>query len=169
MVSSDVPDVLSSRVWKRDLVRRFAGWALLGVVVLLAACQSSPRPAPVDARDLDPYGPDALCAYLLGIPEVGQEVFEQPVLAGTGGCVTCHSLEPDVRLVGPSLYGIATTAEGRVPDVIASNYIYLSIMEPDFYIVEGYDAGAMPDVYRDNLTEEQITNLVSYLMTLGDH
>ncbi|MEM7530945.1 MAG: 5'-nucleotidase C-terminal domain-containing protein [Chloroflexota bacterium] len=129
------------------------------------AIQPSPaRAAPVDARDLDPS--EALCAYEEGDTEVGQALFEQPVLGGMGGCKTCHSLEPDVTLMGPSLYGIATIAETRQAGMIPANYIYLSIMEPNSYIVEGFEAGVMPDHYADHLDEGEIADLVNYLMTL---
>jgi mono/diheme cytochrome c family protein len=145
--------------------QRLARWVWPALLLLLAACAAE-RPAPVDARDLDPFSPDALCAYHIGDPAAGEALFNRPVLAGTGGCATCHSLAPDTVLVGPSLHAIATTAETRVPGVIPANYIYLSIVDPDFHVVEGFDGEEMPDVYRERLSQEEITNLVSFLMTL---
>jgi hypothetical protein len=83
---------------------------------LLISCEPS-KPALVDARDLNPFSPDALCAYHIGDPEAGLTLFNQPVLASKGGCVTCHSMTPNTTLGGPSLSGIATIAEDRIEGV----------------------------------------------------
>ncbi|HRW08217.1 MAG TPA: cytochrome c [Caldilineaceae bacterium] len=120
----------------------------------------------VDARDLDPFADGSLCGWETADPVAGRALFEQRVLAGGAGCVTCHSLEPDVTLVGPSLHGIATTAFKRVIGVQTSNYIYLSIVDPNMYVVEGFPADTMPQNYATDLTEDEIANLVSFLMTL---
>ncbi len=40
----------------------------------------------------------------------GRAVFEQVSVNGTPGCITCHSLEPGVTVVGPSLAGVGTRA-----------------------------------------------------------
>lgn len=141
---------------------------ILGItltLLLLTACQQE-RPAPVDARSLDPFSPEAFCAWESGDPEAGRALFERPVLAGGPGCITCHSLAPGVSLVGPSLYGIAATAGERQPGMLPDNYIYLSIVEPASYVVSGFPANVMPDFYAERLSETEITDLVSYLMTL---
>ncbi|HRJ41897.1 MAG: c-type cytochrome [Caldilineaceae bacterium] len=137
---------------------------LIGSLCLLAACGKM-GPAPVDARDLPPFAEGALCAWHTGDPEAGREIFERPVLAGTGGCTTCHSLEPNVRLVGPSLYGVAATASARHESITPPNYLYLSIMAPNQFVVDGFPAGIMPDNYATELSEEEVTNLVTFLMT----
>lgn len=71
-----------------------------------------------------------------------------------------------MRLVGPSLHGIALTAMERQEGVIAPNYLYLSIIIPEHYVVKGYTSGLMPASYATELREEEIADLVSYLMTL---
>jgi nitric oxide reductase subunit C len=40
----------------------------------------------------------------------GRAIFEQASIHGTPGCITCHSPEPGVTVVGPSLAGIGTRA-----------------------------------------------------------
>jgi len=132
---------------------------------LLTGCSRQQQVA-VDARDLDPFSEEAFCAWHIGSPEIGQEIFERPVLADGAGCVTCHSRSPDTRLVGPSLYGVAVTAAERQKGIIPANYLYLSIVDPSFYVTPGFPADVMPGHYADTLSEEEITNLVSYLMTL---
>ncbi len=95
---------------------------------------------------------------------MGQELFNQNPLGNNAGCVTCHSVEPGVQLVGPSLAGIATTAAERVSGMSAEDYIRQSIVDASAYTVEGFPEGLMPS-YTD-LTPEQIDALVAYLMTL---
>jgi len=95
---------------------------------------------------------------------LGKELFNQNPLGQNAGCVTCHSTEPGVQLVGPSLAGIATTAAERVDGMSAEDYIRQSILEPNAYTVEGFPEGLMP-AYSD-LSPEQIDALVAYLMTL---
>lgn len=139
--------------------------SILCFSLLLVGCGRSAQVA-VDARDIDPFADGSLCAWQVADPAAGRALFERPVLAGGAGCVTCHSLEPDVILVGPSLHGIATTAFKRVIGVQTSNYIYLSIVTPNQHVVEGFPPDLMPGNYAVDLTEDEIANLVSFLMTL---
>jgi NitT/TauT family transport system substrate-binding protein len=75
------------------------------------------------------------------------------------GCVECHVEEMD----GPSLDGIAERAATRVPGLSAEDYIRQSIVEPDTYVVEGYQP-IMPEF--DTLSAGDVNDLVAYLMTL---
>jgi mono/diheme cytochrome c family protein len=149
-------------------MKRFGRLTFMLVLAWLAVSCAPARPEPIDARDLDPFSPDALCAYQLGDPKAGEELFNRPILAQKGGCATCHSLEPGKVLAGPSLHSIAETAEDRIPGVIAANYIYFSIIRPNYFVVEGFEADVMPTNYESELTREEITNLVSYLMSLSE-
>ncbi len=104
-----------------------------------------------------------------GDPEMGRRLFFEEVPGVNVGCRLCHSLEPGVRLVGPSLAGVATRAAQRVPGLSAEEYLYQSIVDPDAYVVPGYPAGTMPPDAQERLTEEQIQDLVAFLLTLtGD-
>ncbi len=98
--------------------------------------------------------------------DAGEALFNQSVIGTTPGCKTCHSLEPGAVIVGPSLAGIASVAASRVSGESAEDYLLQSILEPDVYLVEGYPAGVMPHVWRDQLSEDQISSLVDYLLTL---
>ncbi|MGZ8755600.1 MAG: c-type cytochrome, partial [Acidimicrobiia bacterium] len=82
------------------------------------------------------------------------------------GCRICHSLEPGRRLVGPSLAGVGTAAATRVPGLTAEEYLRQSIVDPDAYTVEGFQLGAMlPDIAH-KLSEQQLDDLVAFLLTL---
>ncbi len=79
-------------------------------------------------------------------------------------CSTCHSLEPEVRLVGPSLYGIATTAAERVSGQSAEDYIRTSILNPSDHIVEGFP-DAMQKNFAETLSADEINDLIVFLLT----
>jgi cytochrome c2 len=98
-----------------------------------------------------------------GDATAGQEVFEQ---VAAPACNTCHSLQPGEDLVGPSLAGIGTEAGNRVSGQSAQEYLRASIVAPDDHIVEGYSANIMPTSYGTQLTDQQITDLVAYLLSL---
>lgn len=96
----------------------------------------------------------------------GKDLFAQSVIGTEAGCSTCHSLEAGVTIVGPSLAGIGTTAATMVSGMNAEEYLRQSILEPDAYVTEGFPAGTMPQVWKDVLTEDQVNDLVAYLLSL---
>ena len=101
-----------------------------------------------------------------GSAQAGEKLFEQAAIENQAGCSTCHSLEPDMILVGPSLAGIANRAGERVAELSAEDYLRQSIIDPDAYTVEGFSASVMPLVWSSVLDEEQINDLVAFLLTL---
>jgi mono/diheme cytochrome c family protein len=96
----------------------------------------------------------------------GDELFQEATIGSLAGCKTCHSLEPEVVIIGPSLAGIGTLAESRVTGVLAADYLRQSILDPNAHLVEGFPANVMPNTYQKQLTEEQIEALVNYMLTL---
>ena len=97
----------------------------------------------------------------------GKDLYERTVLGSNAGCITCHSLKPDVVLVGPSLALIGRDAGGRQPGVSAAEYLRKSMTDPDAYVLEGFDPGRMPQDWEEQLTTAEIDGLVEYLLTLG--
>jgi nitric oxide reductase subunit C len=93
----------------------------------------------------------------------GSELFAATVLGNRAGCITCHSLEPGVQLVGPSLAGIGSVADTRVEGLDAERYLRQSIVEPNAHLVDGYEKDVMPGDYVLSLTDPQIQALVDYL------
>ena len=79
-------------------------------------------------------------------------------------CAQCHATVPDTIIIGPSLNGIATRAATRVEGYSAEEYIERSILIPDFYLVEGF-ADTMPTNFGKEITSEELSALVSYVMT----
>jgi mono/diheme cytochrome c family protein len=127
------------------------------VVVLLAACGGGGT-TETPATAVVPVGDAANGAALFSQPVIGEN--------NAPGCITCHSLQPDVVIVGPSQAGLGTRAETRVPGQSAEEYIRNSILHPDDYIVEGFPAGVMYQNYAEDLTQEQIDDIVAYTLTL---
>jgi nitric oxide reductase subunit C len=82
-------------------------------------------------------------------------------------CSTCHSLERDVVIIGPSLFGIADRAWYRVPGLSPEEYIRNSILYPSDYLVEGF-ADVMQKNFGDVLSSQEIDDLIAFLMTLED-
>ena len=103
---------------------------------------------------------------LLAQADAGRSLYFETTLGTNAGCRICHSLDPGVTLVGPSFAGVATRAETRVPGLSATDYLKQSIVDPDAYVVEGFPAGQMVPNYLDLLSEEDIDNLVAFLLTL---
>ena len=99
-----------------------------------------------------------------GDAQAGQLVFTE-VAAPT--CSSCHSVQAGDTIVGPSLAGIANVAGQMVSGQSAEVYLHESIVDPDAYLVEGFQAGIMPSNYGTQLSEQQINDLVAYLMTLN--
>lgn len=104
----------------------------------------------------------------VGNPSRGKELYNKTVLGprAAPGCITCHSLEPGVILVGPSHAGIASRADSIVQGLSAEEYLRQSIISPDAHVKEGFFPGIMYQKYEEDLTEQEIQDLVAYMMTL---
>lgn len=100
--------------------------------------------------------------------DAGRAIFDSRTQGARSGCAICHSLQPGVDLVGPSLAGIATRAADSVPGLSAEEYLLQSITAPDAFVVDGYPAGQMFPDLADVLTTTEIDQLVAFLLTLED-
>lgn len=101
-------------------------------------------------------------------PAMGEKIYYETAAGVNAGCRICHSLEKGETIIGPSFYGIADRAAERIPGMTAEEYLRQSIIDPNAYIVEGYPAGQMIQNFGDILTEEQIEDLIAFLMTLKE-
>lgn len=110
-----------------------------------------------------------------GDPERGRQLFQQEEIGQSDapGCTTCHSLESGEELVGPSLAGVASRAEARIekPDYTGEatsveGYLRESILSPNAHVVQGFAPGVMYQEFDDVLTEQDVDDLVAFLLTL---
>jgi nitric oxide reductase subunit C len=90
--------------------------------------------------------------------DAGKKLFAETVIGAQAGCITCHSLNPGETVVGPSMAGIGSRGD--------ADYIRESILDPNATLVEGFPADTMPNVWGDELSSEQVDQLVAYLLTL---
>lgn len=104
----------------------------------------------------------------VGDPARGEMLYNQTVIgAGSApGCITCHSLDEAVTLVGPSHFRLGARAGKIVPGTSAETYIKESIVDPDDYITEGFTEGGMYKNYGKELSNQEIADLVAFLLIL---
>lgn len=90
------------------------------------------------------------------------------------GCNACHGdpAAPGMATVGPELDNIGIIGAERVPDQDAPQYIYESILYPSVFIVAdcptGPCADVMPGNFGQRLTEQEMADLVVYLIEQRD-
>jgi cytochrome c553 len=123
---------------------------LIGFVLLLSGCAvSSPMSAPV-----------------AGDVERGAQLFAQGQKE-TPPCSTCHHTVTSEYgfSIGPNLAGIGERAGARVIGITEAEYLRQSILEPERYLVSGY-RDIMYPAYSAHLTEQNIQDLIAYLLTL---
>ena len=93
----------------------------------------------------------------------GQTLFE-----GAGGCTACHGTgtrAPNLRTAEEGVGTIGQRCADRVPGEDCKSYLYQSMVDPNAYVVEGFNP-IMPDVRR-TLSETQIWALVAYMQDQG--
>jgi cytochrome c oxidase subunit 2 len=83
------------------------------------------------------------------------------------GCTACHSTDGSI-LVGPSwkgVFGHQVTLQDGTTITADEAYLKESILNPSAKIVQGFP-DVMPKNFGDQLTEEQISDLIAYIKTL---
>jgi cytochrome c551/c552 len=79
------------------------------------------------------------------------------------GCAACHRSPTHIA---PSFVGIAERAATRRPPLSAAEYVYESITNPTAYVVDGFQP-AMPPNYPERLTDQELGDIIAYLLS-GD-
>ncbi len=148
--------------------------ALLAVFALaLSACggqkaaetaQPQPTNPPVEQPTKAPE-PTSAPAAVVGDAAAGEALFNQDTIGNAPGCKTCHSVEPNTVIVGPSLYGMADDAAEDNPDDPAA-FLRETIVDPNADIAGGFQPNIMYQNYGKDLSEQQIADLIAYLLTL---
>jgi mono/diheme cytochrome c family protein len=86
----------------------------------------------------------------------------EQVFGGAGGCTACHGLGTRA----PDLLGVAgSVCTERSPDLSCKEYLHQSLVDPNAYVVEGFQP-IMPDMSR-TLSSDEIWSLVAFLEAQG--
>jgi mono/diheme cytochrome c family protein len=84
-------------------------------------------------------------------------------------CIACHNLAADQTPtsrgpVGPNFGNLNENAANRVAGLSAEEYIHQSIVEPNAYIADNYPSGIMPQTFAQQMSEEEINAMVTWLI-----
>jgi nitric oxide reductase subunit C len=165
----DITDLIAFLDWVSKVDN--AGWPPRPILVTGATFPGTDRPLDPDATTAPAARPVEQSSNPIAL---GERVFRSAQPA----CSSCHSIVAGVNMAGPSLAGSSERAEttlksgdykGEAKDV--EGYLREAITHPSAHIAAGGMYGAngvsfMPATYRDSLSQEQIDQVVAYLMTL---
>lgn len=153
--------------------------ALLSIMLVLAACSdeavNDSTVEMVVGTAGEPVAETAIDPFEIGDPENGEELFNDQFQTR---CVECHTLDGRTHRPGPTLLGISKVAGLRVPGLSAAEYLRQSLLDPQAYIVGGFeDEPKQMEVYtiaepdengrmeKFTLTEEDLNDLVAFVLT----
>jgi mono/diheme cytochrome c family protein len=90
-----------------------------------------------------------------GNPTAGKQIF---TASAQPPCSSCHTLSAAgaTGQVGPNLDDVL---KGKSAD-----FIHESIVDPNAEIASGFSAGVMPQTYGDQLSDQQLADLVAFLV-----
>lgn len=85
------------------------------------------------------------------------------------GCAGCHNLalpqtDSEKGPVAPNMANYHENAPNRVAGEDAETYTHNSIVDPNAFVVPGYNPGIMPQNFTDRMSEEEIQGLVEWLL-----
>lgn len=92
-------------------------------------------------------------------PVRGEQIYTQDSRV-VATCTACHN---ENATGAPTLIDYAEVAGERVDGESAEEYTFYAIVEPGRYVVEGY-GNAMPNRYDEELTAQDIADLIAYLL-----
>lgn len=132
----------------RRRVDRWSGTGLGLALMLLCACGATPE----------------------GDTARGKQIYdgEIPIARSKApSCIGCHPVEPgQAASAGPNLADVGGRAGSTVKGLDAHAYLRQSILDPDAYLAGGFQEGIHYRGYGKVLTEEQIEDLIAYMLTL---
>ena len=122
----------------------------------------------IASRPFDVSATPQRSSAVVGDAERGVELFKLGA-NGAPACTVCHATRTGgfftQHLTGPNLSGLSERAGQSVAGMSAEDYIHTSIVDPGSHVVEGFADLMFPD-FAEKLSEQDIADLVAYLMTL---
>jgi mono/diheme cytochrome c family protein len=125
---------------------------IMFILAVIVASACSPQSSTESNATLEP-----------GNAERGAALFSEPI-GGAPACSTCHTVDGSL-LVGPTLLDYSEHAQEHAGDATIEEYTHASIVSPSDYVVSGF-ANVMFGQYDRFLSEQQIADLIAYLLTL---
>jgi mono/diheme cytochrome c family protein len=126
-------------------------WEQVSHVVEEKIAHGSPTPIPLPERPAIPLSPEA---------ERGLAYWR-----GEGACLGCHVIAGmGGGSTGPELSNIGNVAATRKPGMSAEDYIKESVLNPNAFVVQGFQPVMPP--YQGRITDEQLNDLVQFYMSL---
>lgn len=131
---------------------------------------ASPTPVPADDQ-AESASVEEASPVLAGLPEnmLAAMAAANPArgeqLTLTNGCIGCHSLNPNQVMAGPTWQNVGETAATRVVGQSPALYLYNSILHPNEFVVEGYMPNIMLQIYEQTLSDQDLADIVSYLLS----
>jgi mono/diheme cytochrome c family protein len=89
----------------------------------------------------------------------GEDVFNST------GCGSCHTLAAagSSGSIGPNLdEQLVASADAAGESLDA--FVHTSIVDPNAVVADGYQPGVMPDTYGDQLSQQQLDDLVAFIV-----
>jgi cytochrome c2 len=141
-------------------------FAVVTLVFLYELIRSSPTPNAQPEATLELTRStymNTVSALLNGAdPAHGANLVEQY------GCVACHR-QGAANKMAPAFNGIAERAATRRPPLTAAAYIYESITNPSAFIAPGKYNAAMPENFRERLSDRELGDIIAFLLTPDAH
>ena len=125
----------------------------------------TPRPRIAELTQEEVYAglPDAVVALMPGDAARGES------LTVPHNCIGCHQTDNSLVEIAPTWTEIADTAVGRARqagDAGPAAYLYNSIVNPDGFVVSRYISGEMPQTFFEDMDEQDLADLLTYLLSL---
>lgn len=158
--------------------------------ITLCYINGRPKNVPLELGGLPVFGPElnrvSLFAFwqkpdrdasheIKGDAARGQKLFEADLVGSDNamGCQVCHLTNASGNPLGPSTSGLGRRSAETIqqPDYTGQAksveaYLRESLLKPDGYVVPGFTPSLMPVNYGEVLTEQEIADLVAYMLTL---
>jgi cytochrome c2 len=140
------------------------------LLIVLAACGPQATPEPTLAPSPEPTAAPSVAGMPEGVtgdPVNGEILFKKMIPQVNFACSTCHHVDRADRLIGPGLVNIVADAAEYAPDQTAYEYLHAAIVDPSAFVVPDYPDNLMPKTYAEVFTEQEVNDLVAYMLTLG--
>lgn len=131
-------------------------------IIILTACDAS------DDDVIQEAPAEPTMTEVIGQPLIGETLFTQFYSEVGFSCASCHYINSDMRLLGPGLLSVEERFETYETDAATLEaYLTESILIPQAFIVPDdspYPENLMPRTYGDIFSEEEIAELVHYII-----